>query len=276
MTILYRRNKRRFPQLSSELENRLRFALYGTLGTIAALTWHPNYLFVLGHMRAGSSLLTRLLTSNPGIAGYGELHLAYHKKQDFRALVGKVLSAERKLRPNSQYVMDKLLHDYLLDPANLQILRSDRMRLIFLVRQPEQSLQSLVASFGYSPEKACDYYVGRLLTLTDYAVQLAPSKSCVALTYQDIVNRTQDTFDLLEKHLGLAEPLQEEFEIIPSNRGVDPSQNLKTGRILRNNKVALHTAQIDGNLVARGREAFDCCLNTLAIHCLTIGFTAAG
>jgi len=66
-------------------------------------------LFILGHMRSGSSLLTHILSSNAAIDGYGETHLDYSNPQDFGVATANVCRHLWKV-PSGEYVLDKVLH----------------------------------------------------------------------------------------------------------------------------------------------------------------------
>ena len=54
-------------------------------------------LFVLSHMRSGSSLLTHILNTNNEIIGYGETHIKYSSELDFKALLSKVYLRFKKV-----------------------------------------------------------------------------------------------------------------------------------------------------------------------------------
>ena len=95
------------------------------------------HLFILGHMRCGSTLLTNILCSHPEVIGFGETRTVYESERDFTKLVWKVHWTHRRFRVTQTYALDKLLHNHQLpDPALL-----DRRphKLIFLSREPVRS-----------------------------------------------------------------------------------------------------------------------------------------
>ena len=74
-------------------------------------------IFILSHMRAFTSLAGHILGSHPQINGYFEMHISY---DDATALDKQleVLQESETLKQNSQFIVDKLLHnDYQLKPA---------------------------------------------------------------------------------------------------------------------------------------------------------------
>ena len=93
-------------------------------------------LFVLSHMRSGSSLLTHILNSNPEIIGYGETHLDYESEKDFKALMFRVYWRLRDLNMNHTYLLDKVLHDHKF--LNEDFLSSDKLYNI-LITSPTPS-----------------------------------------------------------------------------------------------------------------------------------------
>jgi hypothetical protein len=72
-----------------------------------------EWLFVLGHMRSGSSLLVHLLNSSPEILGYGETHREYTGRRSLFCLHDDVCREFEKhgeiTDPFYRYVMDKIV-----------------------------------------------------------------------------------------------------------------------------------------------------------------------
>ena len=114
--------------------------------------YKPNqFIIILGHIRAGSSLLTKLLCNNPRILGYGETHLCFGSYTDMEAVSGKILFVLRKWISKSkaemddvEFFLDKLPHNYLIPEDRLDFLLNDNIRIIFLIRDPEESLSSIM------------------------------------------------------------------------------------------------------------------------------------
>ena len=67
-----------------------------------------RYLFVLGHVRSGSSLLVHILNSHPEICAVGESWLLYDGEATFRKLVPFVHATLRKPFLTETYVVDKI------------------------------------------------------------------------------------------------------------------------------------------------------------------------
>ena len=74
-----------------------------------ALAGRFQYVFILSHMRAYTSLLAHILGSHPEISGYFELHQDYRGDFDLlRMRVGVATGLRYRLR--GRYVLDKVLH----------------------------------------------------------------------------------------------------------------------------------------------------------------------
>src|SRR5262249_22212118 len=115
--------------------------------------------------------------------------------------------------------------------------KSERISCIFLIREPEEAIQSLLrltepSSDPWSVERAIDYYVGRLKSLTTFR-ERAGSRA-IALTYRDLVDHIQETLKGLTSFLSLPSPLQPEYSIrtFTGRRG-DTSERIRSGRIVR-------------------------------------------
>lgn len=225
-------------------------------------------LFILSHMRSGSSLLTHLLVTNPDIIGYGETHLNYATESDFKQLLHRVYWTVRGLRMNHTYVLDKLLHDSKLqDP----LLQSSHIRAIFLVREPASTLASLLKlKEHWSEAKAVLYYVDRLATLERYAQIINDSQTSntprsLFFTYQNLLNDTQGVFQILQEFLDVPSSFSETYDLMPLTgfKGVgDSSSNIKAGRILRDREKP--TITVSETALKQSWLAFEKCCATLS------------
>lgn len=197
-----------------------------------------EFVHILSHMRSGSTLLAHLLASHPEIIGYGETHIRYNSPKDFDALVRDVLQTLGRFPPPGpeRYVLDKLLHDHLLKPDNVRLLIEAKVRVVFLLREPRGSLASMLKHLKMTEQNAALYYVTRLVTLERYAQALAPHAGCAALTYDQLLYRTDESLELLKSHLGLRHAPAENYRMLPTTgqqRVGDFSPNIFAGSIVR-------------------------------------------
>jgi Sulfotransferase family len=207
-----------------------------------ALTTQSRFLFILGHMRSGSSLLSHLLCSSDDIVGFGEAHNDYRRRSDLAKLLAAVRrhTGENPLR--YRYVLDKIVSaERTVKPA---VLSDSRIRYVFLVREPVASIASVVAmrhryyheDFEQHIKFATAYYSKRLAQLVELAQTIGDPERCVLLTYRQLLGETPAVFEALEQFLELSVPLREEYKIMPTTGQPvigDPSPGILKGRIDR-------------------------------------------
>ena len=235
--------------------------------------WRPEkFIFILSHMRSGSTLLTHLLVSNPAICGYGETRTRYFSRRQFGILTGKVLYTLRDELASSgkRYVLDKLLHDRFIGPDSVETFSGADVKIIFLLREPLGTLGSLVDRLGHTEAHAMDYYSRRMAMLQKYGNILTPKISCLALTYDQLLHRTEDIFRLLERFLELDCSLMETYRILPTTgvrRVGDPSPKILAGKIVRDEPAR---GGIPDDTMKLARERYDQCFASLQNTCLTL------
>jgi Sulfotransferase domain len=260
--------------LTQPIKQLAKKAIYSYYSFSFDKTQHPSQiLFMLGHMRSGSSLLTHILNTNPEISGFGESHLRYSTEKDFTELIYKVHQTLGKWQVNEKYVLDKILHDSHLINENL--LLSDKVRAIFLIREPKSTVPSLIkinVKKKWDETKATNYYVNRLKTLENYAKLINNKEKTLVVTYEQILENTEQALKTIQTFLGLKHTLSENYEIL-NTTGIlyigDPSANIKAGNIVRK-KYKFPEIEISPKTLERGFDAFNQCYATLSQYCLTL------
>lgn len=234
---------------------------------------HPrNMLFILSHMRAGSSLLSHLLLSNPEIMGYGETHIEYESKADFRKLYYDVMLKRRRLFPkNAKYILDKILHNSHFPEDDIEFLCVPNLRVVFLLRDPEGTLGSFARSWGVGPEETVGYYRNRLARLEEYAETFAGRVPFALVTYSELLTDTPSALSSLGRFLELRQPLSEDYELLRTTgvKGIgDHSPNIQAGRIVRKR----HTpgdVHLSDDILRDGQAAYDQCQQAIRQLCDT-------
>lgn len=222
-----------------------------------------EFVHILSHMRSGSTLLAHLLASHPEIIGYGETHIRYNSPKAFDDLVGDVLQTLGRptAHGRERYVLDKLLHDHLLEPDNVRLLAEAKARVVFLLREPRGSLMSMLKYLKMTEQNAALYYVTRLVTLERYAQALAPHALCAALTYDQLLYRTDESLELLKGHLGLRHAPDENYRLLPTTgrqRVGDFSPNIFAGSIVRGGEEPDGPRLPEGILASAGKVYEHC------------------
>lgn len=170
---------------------------------------YASTIFVLGHMRCGSTALSRIICDHPQVSGYGEAHIRY----DGRSALGVLALNQMRnsaLRPGAARMFDKILHSrYDVDACTSFFEAS----AVFLVREPGDSIRSIRKLFGkahtgeYATDAiAADYYEERLQTLGRHWHRFAPERR-IGLTYDALTGNTDAALAAISASLGLSPAL---------------------------------------------------------------------
>jgi len=221
-------------------------------------------------MRSRSSLLSHLLGSHPQIAGYSELHCSY---KNVKALANMKAKINLKLKNETQakYYLDKILHNY---PFSADILNNSNIKIIFLLREPQATIQSII-QLGHitgatrwlnKPFKALDYYCARLLKLEEFfhQLQVLNKNNYFFIESDDLVKNPNNLLSNLQSWLNLDSPINEQYSIFSDTGKAgygDPSENIKTGKIIKNKKD--NDIILPDKVIDIGKTAYDKCFQKL-------------
>jgi hypothetical protein len=234
-----------------------------------------KHLFLLGHMRSYSSVLSHILGSHPQIHGYCETHIKYRTRFDLWRLRRRV----RKLtgeRLTGDYVLDKILHDYPLAPS---ILRSRRTRGIVLVRRPAAAVRSIIEmGLTHSPiawhrdfERVARYYEVRLAGLLGLIEALRGR--VVFVEAEALLSHPRYVLDQLGTFLQLQSPLQTEYSRFAHTGEPgfgDPSETIATGCITTPPRERRTTVSLPRPLLVRLQNAYDFWCGAMRRSCPSI------
>ncbi len=258
--------------LPSGVRQRLLATLCDLHSLLAAGRAPYEYIFVLSHMRAGSSLLAMILGNSLEICGYGETYLPYRDPADLRRLVGNNLFRLRPWRPAGQerYMLDKLVHNDLLAVEQMGMLRAQKAKFIFLLREPVGTIGSMMRMAGSDDTLAAALYANRLACLAAYGAELRGEEAGFLLDYEALSGRPQPTLAALSAFLGLKELLRTAYEVLGPLRGEAHVNHarLQSGRIEAPAPASAAPAINARNLTV-AREAYAACQQTLAEVCVT-------
>jgi hypothetical protein len=198
---------------------------------------YDRALFLLGHMRCGSTALSHVLCAHPAVSGYGEAHIRYQGPEALGLLlINQWRRGARK--PGSRYLFDKILH------ARYDAFAPDEFfasRAVFLIREPEQSILStrkLFAMLGTgeyaTDEAAADYYEDRLTQLAATWHRFAPDRR-IGLTYEGLTETPDATLQRISSVMELSPALANAYErggkVMPRGAG-DPLSSHKFNAIV--------------------------------------------
>lgn len=216
-----------------------------------------QYVFVLAHMRSGSTLLSHILANHPEFAGAAESHVTYKTPADLPNLAIVTCQRLRKLKLSATYVVDQINHDeYLTD----ETLSSPLIhKCVILIRPPEATLQSMISLFGCEEKIALDFYIDRLEALAKYGLILR--ERALLVEYGDLVDRTEETLATLTDFLGVTQPFKPDYAALrTTGRFGDPSRNIGVGRVIRTEP---HKIDIGAEALSQASIAFRHCRERL-------------
>ncbi len=216
-----------------------------------------RYVFILGHMRSGSTLLAHILANHADVVGAGETHIAYRTPADLETLVLKTCEFLRKPLLRETYVVDQINHDYVAD----EVLFSPRLyKCIILVREPSSTLKSMAALKGlvhaqWRETAGLKNYLNRLETLAHYGMILRDR--ALLVEYDNLIDHSEETLARITSFLGLKSPLRANYETHRMTARVagigDPSDNIRLGQIMRTTR---HQIDISDDTLAAATDAF--------------------
>lgn len=203
-----------------------------------AVQWPDHYLFLFSHMRSYSSVLSHVLGTHPEISGYSESHLKYRHRSDLGTLRWRVARAIGGV-PTGRYLLDKLLHNYMLIPRQLR--ESDRLHALIFLRQPAPTLQSILRMHAMYPQvrwhgdpaAVAVYYCERLMWIAAVAVLL--KDRALVFPAEAITGQTHGLLGAIGDHLHLATPLSPAYtprRYTGQPAHGDVSTNILSGHIL--------------------------------------------
>ena len=197
---------------------------------------YDNCLFVLAHMRCGSTALSNVLCSRAEISGYGEAHVAYRDRESLGQLA---LNQLRRggWKPGAAFQFDKILHSR----HDLAVPREFfDARAIFVIRRPDEAIASIVRLFAgrerneyASAEQAAAYYVERLARLEALWPRF-PAHRRIGATHRELVGDPDGTLARISGRLGFDPPLANRYVSPPASRrggGGDPAVSGQHTRI---------------------------------------------
>lgn len=212
----------------------------------------PMVVFILSHMRSGSSLLEHILSSNEQILGTGEQNRIYYEENDLKKMELFARRNQKSMLKFYKYMVDQVLHNE--QTPNMNLLKNKHIKFIFLIRSPLETITSIENLGGrpYNLNKAgkynpINYYTDRLNELILLSKSL-PVKSQFFLTYSDLTMKTNQTLYDLSQFLDLKSPLNKVYKLKRSTgKFGDQSDNIKIGKvsIIKNKLIELDQKRME-------------------------------
>lgn len=193
---------------------------------------YRNCVFILAHMRCGSTALSNVLCSRSDVSGYGEAHIRY----DGQAALGRLALNQMRRdgwRPGADYLFDKILHCRHDGSATSEFFQS---RAIFVVRQPGEAIRSIASLFARlsrraydTPQKAAIYYAERLDTLADLW-QRFPAQRRIGITHERLLQDPDLALSRISEHLRFVPAIENHYVSTAASRKAGSGDPLVSGR----------------------------------------------
>lgn len=197
---------------------------------------YRNCIFVLAHMRCGSTALSNIICSRSDVSGYGETHVRY----DGRGALGRLaINHMRRSGWNrdATYHFDKILHSRHDNRAPPPFFDA---RAIFILREPEPTIRSITKLYAHlgrkeynTHEKAGAYFASRLDALALLWDRFPPA-SRIGLIHGDLMADPDRALADISTRLGFDPPLANSYISPEASRrggGGDPIESGKHSRI---------------------------------------------
>jgi hypothetical protein len=242
---------------------------------------YERALFIIGHMRCGSTALSNVLCSRDDVSGYGESHIRHWQPG---ALGWLVLKQWRRgqWKPRAGHLLDKILHSYFDVEAGPEFFTA---RAIFMVRSPAEaipSIRKLYAAIGAnqyrSDDEAASYYVSRLRTMLELWERFPPARR-TGVSHDALTSDPDGELARIGRQLGLNPPLTNTYRrpraIAEAGVG-DPLSSHKFDRIVAATEATTVSEQqrldLTPERTAEVGSLYDRCLATFC-HVTTLLFT---
>jgi Sulfotransferase family len=170
-------------------------------------------LFVIAHMRCGSTALSHILCSHPEISGYGEAHIRY----DGSSALGLLVLNQKRRKAHSiaaRFLFDKILHSRYHPDIEPEFYRA---RAIFMIREPVDTIRSVrklfrtIGSEEYSTDAlVADYYEERMATLIECWERFSPDCR-IGMSYDQLTANPDRNIARISEMLELRPPLTNKY-----------------------------------------------------------------
>ncbi|MCT2398906.1 sulfotransferase family protein [Novosphingobium mangrovi (ex Huang et al. 2023)] len=196
---------------------------------------YRNCVFILAHMRCGSTALSNILCSRPDVSGYGEAHI----RHDGETALGQLALNQMRRggwKPQAPWLFDKILHSRHDDAVPPEFFDA---RAIFVVRRPGDAIGSIVRLFAGlkkneygTREEAAGYYVERLAML-EALWHGFPARRRIGLTHEALMGDPAHALECISERLGFVPPLKNIYTSPAASRRGGGGDPLVSGRHTR-------------------------------------------
>ncbi len=236
-----------------------------------------NCIFIIAHMRCGSTALSNILCSRDDVTGYGEAHIRYSNRE----AIGQLALNMRKRggwSSDAPHFFDKILH------SRHDLRAPDAFftaRAIFMLREPEPAIRSICKLYRdlgraeyATHERAAAYYIERVNAMAILWQKFAPEQR-FGLTHGGLLGDPDAMLAKMSQALRFDPPLRNHYESLAASRkggGGDPMVSGKHNRIepgLLKPAGELASLELGEGQAAAAQTAYDSMANLIAAQANT-------
>ncbi|MCA0270813.1 MAG: sulfotransferase [Proteobacteria bacterium] len=200
-------------------------------------------VFMLAHMRCGSTALSNVICAHPEICGYGEAQVVYAGEADIGLLAFKSLY-NRAWKSDFRFFFDKVLWNHLDAAAGPEFFNA---RAVFSCRNPRDTIASILNLATksdymrrFDAAKAADYYERRMERLLEMWDRFPPERR-IGITHDRMIAETGPVLTEISTMIGLREPLANSYASSAPEVKVgvgDPLDAVRYSRIVKKASAA--------------------------------------
>ena len=196
---------------------------------------YRHCIFVLAHMRCGSTALSNIFCSRPDTSGYGETHVR-HDGPDAPGRLAVNCLRRGSWKAGASFQFDKILHSRLDKDAPAAFFDA---RAIFLVREPEPTIRSIVRLFEKlrrneyrNHTEAAEYYIERLDALACLWDRFLPAQR-IGFTHKALLADPEGILSRISRQLAIEPALENAYRSPSASRRGGGGDPLMSGRYTR-------------------------------------------
>jgi hypothetical protein len=219
---------------------------------------NQHYVFLMAHVRSGSSLMTHILCTNNEILGFGEYSYEILDENDLVAFNFDVRRKSRVFFSKQTYITNQI-NDSNSFPDE-HFLKLKKLKFIFLIRQPEETISSmhqLSKRFNQThltPERLVEEYCKQM----NYLIKLKNTISedqYFFLTYESLIENPKKELNNMSSFLKLNQPLSPEYNLQKFTlHSGDPSENIRYQKVKTTKSPQI---KLDKVLLERAQTVYD-------------------
>ncbi|WP_400076060.1 sulfotransferase [Winogradskyella sp. R77965] len=230
------------------------------------LVSHKNqhYVFLMAHVRSGSSLVTHILCTNNEILGFGEYSYQILDEDDLVAFNFDVRRKSRVLFSKQTYITNQINGSNCFPDKHL--LKLKRLKFIFLIRRPQEAISSMYQlskrfnQTHLTPEKLVDEYCKQVNYLMKLKNNISEDQYFF-LTHESLIKNPEKQLNSISSFLKLNQPLSPEYNLQKfTHHSGDPSENICSRKI---RTIKSPQIKLDKILLDRAQAVYDKALVSL-------------